>query len=75
MGFVVSHQRFGDLGQPVVQLRRRAGVERWHGTDDSRLTLRNHQLRVADDEQRCANDRQCGFLQGSRQMGHGNPQS
>jgi hypothetical protein len=39
-----SGQRFGDLGQPVVELRGRAGVERGHRAHHAGLALLDHQL-------------------------------
>ena len=74
MRLVVRGQRLGDFGQPVVQLRGRAGIERGHRADDAGLALGNHQLRVADDEQRRSDDRQREILQNGRQMGHGSTQ-
>jgi hypothetical protein len=50
-------QRLGDLGQPFVELRRRPGIERRHGADHAGLALLDHELGVADDEQRRADDR------------------
>jgi hypothetical protein len=61
MGLVPGGQGLGDLGQPVVQLLGRAGVERRHGADDAGLALLDHQLGVADDEQRRADDGQRQF--------------
>jgi len=52
IGLVVGRQGLGDLGQPLVELRGRTGVERRHGADHTGLALLDHQLGVADDEQR-----------------------
>ena len=68
---VIGRQRFGDLGQPLVQLRRRARIERRHGTDDAGLTLRDDQFWPADDEQGRSDDRQTDATQGVRQGGTG----
>ena len=48
---VVSDQRFRDLGQPVVELFRRASVECWHRADHTCLALFDHQLGAAHDEE------------------------
>jgi hypothetical protein len=63
-------QRLGDLGQPLVQLLGRPGIERRHRTDDAGLALRDDELGVADDEQRRADDRQRHALQGGRETAH-----
>ena len=53
-----ARERFGDLGEPLVEHRRRTRVERRHRTDHPRGALRDHEFRVADDEQRRADDGQ-----------------
>jgi hypothetical protein len=68
---VVRGQRLGDLGEPFVEQRGRARIERGHGANDARPALRNHELRVADDEQRRGDHRQRKALQRARQAGHG----
>ncbi|MNL58875.1 hypothetical protein D3C87_1825520 [compost metagenome] len=55
---VVIGQGFGDFGKPFVELRLRAGVQRREGADHAGLALRDRQLGMRDDEQRCADDRQ-----------------
>ena len=60
---VPRRQRLGDLGQPLVELRGRARVQRRHRADDARRALRDDELGVADDEQRRADDRQRQVLQ------------
>jgi len=67
---VVRGQRLGDFGQPLVELRSRARIERRHGAHDARLALGDHEFGVADDEQRCADDRKRHALQGGWQVGH-----
>ena len=62
MRLVVRGERLGDLGQPVVEQLGRARVERGHRADDAGLALRDHQLGVADDEQRRADDGQAQLL-------------
>ena len=66
---VPGRERLGDLGQPFVELRRRARVERRHRADDARRALRDDELGVADDEQRRADDGQAQLAQDRRQ-GH-----
>ena len=66
---VPGRQRLGDLGQPLVELLGRARVERRHRADDAGLALRDHELGVADDEQRRADDRQRQVLQDGRASG------
>ena len=63
MRLVVRGQRLGDLGQPFVQQLGRTRVQRGHGADDAGLALRDHQLGVADDEQRRADDGQAQLAQ------------
>ncbi|MNT22606.1 hypothetical protein D3C72_1579960 [compost metagenome] len=72
VGLVVGGQGFGDLGQPFVEQLGRAGVERRHGAHHTGLALLDHELGVADDEQRRADDGQRQVLQHGRQFGHGN---
>ena len=67
---VVRGQLFGDLGQPVLQHFRRAGIQGGHGTHDTGLALGNDQLGVADDEQGRADHGQCQVLQHCRNFGH-----
>jgi len=57
VGLVVGRQGLGDLGQPLVQLGCRAGIERRHRADHAGLALLDDELGVADDEQRRADDR------------------
>ena len=52
---VVRSQSFRNFCQPVFQLRSRARVQRGHRANHACNALRNHQLGVADDEQRRAN--------------------
>jgi hypothetical protein len=61
MRTVMRRERLGDLGQPFVELLGRASVERRHRADDACLALLDHELGVADDEQRRADDRQGQF--------------
>ena len=71
----VRGQGLGDLGQPLVQLRRGPGVERRHRADHTGLALGDHQRRGADDEQRRTDDGELDVLQDGRQgagwCGHG----
>jgi hypothetical protein len=60
---IVRGQGFGDLGQPVFQLRGRTRVERGHGAHHASLALGNDELGVADDEQRRADHRELDVLQ------------
>src|SRR6218665_280185 len=62
---------FGDPGQPLIELRGRAGIERGHGADDAGLALLDHEPWVADDEQRRADEGERQVLQHGRQGGHG----
>ena len=58
---VVTVQLFLDARQPAVQLNRFAFrfacVQRWKAAHDTGLALCNHQIRVRDNEQRAANQR------------------
>ena len=56
MRLVVRGQRFGDLGQPFIQLSGWTGIQSWHRTHHTVDALGDHQFGVADDEQRRAND-------------------
>ena len=62
MALFVGRERLGDLGQPFVELRRGPRIERRHRADDAGLALRDHELGIADDEQRRADDRAAGRL-------------
>jgi len=55
---VVRGQRFGDLSQPFIQLRGWTGIQSWHGTHHTVDALGDHQLGVADDEQRRTDHRE-----------------
>ncbi len=57
IGLVVGGQRLCDFDQPLLQLRSRTGIECRHGAHNTSFALFNHQLRVADDEQRRGDDR------------------
>ena len=46
MGAIIGRQFFGDLGQPLIQLRDRPGVQRREGSHYARLALRDHQFRI-----------------------------
>ena len=48
MGGVVGGQGFGDLGQPVAQLRSGSGIQGRHGTHHASFALLNHETGVAD---------------------------
>src|SRR5690606_3612706 len=48
----------------------RARVERGEGADDARLALRDHQLRIGDDELRRADRRQTQLVEQWRQRHH-----
>ncbi|MDT4817543.1 hypothetical protein FQZ97_506220 [compost metagenome] len=63
VGAVVGVEGLGDLGQPVLQQGGGPGVERRHGADDPGLALLDHQLGVADDEQRRADHREGQAIQ------------
>jgi hypothetical protein len=65
---VVGHERFGDFGKPLVELLGRASVEGGHRPDHAGLALLDHELGVADDEQRRADD---GQRQGRENSGQG----
>ena len=52
VGGIVRSQALRNFNQPVFQLCSGAGVECGHGADHARNALGNHQLGVADDEQR-----------------------
>jgi hypothetical protein len=67
---VVRIERLGDFGQPLVELRGRARVERGHGAHDAGLALLDDELGIADDEQRRADDGKRHALQNSGQTGH-----
>ncbi|MNL59041.1 hypothetical protein D3C87_1827330 [compost metagenome] len=63
-----------DLGEPLVEQFRRTRIERRERADDAGLALRQHQLRVADDEHGRGDDGQGQVLQGLGQLlggGHG----
>jgi len=63
MRAVVGIQGLGDLGQPFVQLGRRACIERWHRAHHARLALGDHQLGRADDEHGRCNHRERNAFQ------------
>ena len=69
VGAVVGGQGFSDLGQPTVELRCRARIERGHGAHHPGFALGDDELRRADDEQRRGDDRQGQVAQYSRQHG------
>ena len=68
---VVRRQGFADFSQPLVQLRRRTSIERRHGAHHPSDALGNHQLGVADDEQRRSDDGKRHGGQGCGKVGHG----
>lgn len=49
-----TRECLGDLGQPLFELRRQAGIEPKHRSDHPGNALRNLQLEVANDEERRA---------------------
>ena len=49
---VMGRQRLGDLNQPLLQLLGRPRIKGRHGAHHARNALGDHQLGVADDEQR-----------------------
>ena len=71
VGLVIGRQFLGDPGQPLVQLRDGAGVQRREGPDDASLALGDHQVRIADDEQRRGDDRKTQAVAQDRRQGHG----
>ena len=60
---VVGSECFGDFDQPLFELLCGARIERRHGTHYAGLALGNHQLGIADDEQRRSNDGKLQLLQ------------
>ena len=54
---VMLRKRFGDFVQPLVELRRRARIQRREAADNPRLALGDDQLRIGDDEKRRADHR------------------
>ena len=49
---IMRGQLFGDLVEPLIDLTLRAGIERGKRADDPGLTLRDHEFRPGNDEQR-----------------------
>ena len=50
---VVSCQRLRDFNQPLLKLLGGASIQGWHGAHHASDALGDHQLGVADDDQRC----------------------
>ena len=67
---VIEQCKAGVIGS-MPALNARPCVQRRHGANDARLALLDHQLGVADDEQRRGNHRKLELTQGLRQIGHG----
>src|SRR5207302_10057651 len=64
---VPSRNCFGDLVNPLVELRCGAGVQRREAADDPRRALGDHQLRVRNNEHRCADHGDAQARQDRRQ--------
>jgi hypothetical protein len=63
---VMLRKRFCDFVQPLVELRRRARIQRREAADNPSLALGDDQLRIRDDEKRRANHRQPKALKNRR---------
>ena len=68
---VMGGEALGDLGQPFVELRLGAGVQRRKRSDDAGLALREHQGRVRNDEERRSDDRNAQVPLQNVRYGHG----
>ena len=69
MRLIVHGKLFPDPRQPLAEQRRRTRIQRRKRSDDTRLALRDHQIRHGDDEQRRADH---GYRQTSLEQGrHG----